>query len=110
VPFADGEVSTATDEEVRVIQGAEQITMSKYDIKPEGQDWDSLRNQLQDMQQQLRQPELNLVGFARLYEGTAKMILAAVDQTGLSSMRFEAAAKALDLGTRKSKLEKFLEE
>ena len=58
----------------------------------------------------LDQPQFNLVQFAKLYEESAKTLLKAVKEQGLSSSRFEAAAKALDLNTAKSKLERFLQD
>ena len=69
-----------------------------------------LRQQLDAMSDLLGQPQFNMVQFAKLYEASTKTILAAAKAAGLSSLRFEAAAIALDLGTKKSRLQRFVED
>ena len=82
--------------------------MSKYDVTPDGAAWKELRDHLKEMEAMLGQPKFNLVQFAKVYEASAKTLLEAVKERGMSSSRFEAAARALDLSTAKSKLEQFL--
>ena len=84
--------------------------MSKYDVTPDGASWKTLRCHLQEMEAMLGQPQFNLVQFAKIYEASAKTLLKAVKERGMSSSRFEAAARALDLKTPKSKIDQFLED
>lgn len=51
---------------------------------------------------------VNLTEMGKLYERITRTLLEAIEQGGLSSLRFRAAAKALDLKTPKSRLVSFL--
>ena len=84
--------------------------MSKYDISTDGPHWQKVRSQVRELEQMLSQPHFNLVQLGKVYEASAKALLAAVKEHGLSSLRFEAAASALDLQTPKTKLERFLQD
>ena len=84
--------------------------MSKYDVTPDGETWEELRCHLKEMEAMLGQPQFNLVQFAKVYEASAKTLLKAVKERGLSSCRFEAAARALDLNTARSRLDQFLQD
>jgi hypothetical protein len=84
--------------------------MSKYDVTPDGASWKKLRCHLEEMEAMLGQPKFNLVQFAKVYEASAKTLLKAVKERGMSSSRFEAAAKALDLSTARTKLDRFLQD
>ena len=84
--------------------------MSKYDVTTNGASWEKLRCHLKEMEVMLGQPQFNLVHFAKIYEESAKTLLKAIKERGISSSRFEAAAKALNLTTAKSKLDRFLQD
>jgi hypothetical protein len=88
----------------------ETTTMSKYDVTPDSASWKELRGHLNEMGAMLGQPQFNLVQFAKVYEASAKTLLKAVKERGMASRRFEAAARALDLHTAKSKLDQFLQD
>ena len=51
---------------------------------------------------------VNLTEMGKLHERITRALLEAIEQSGLSSLRFRAAARALDLKTPKSRLESFL--
>lgn len=53
---------------------------------------------------------VNIRNVAPVFASLGKSYNEVIIQYGLSSMRARAAAKALDLSTKKSKLESFLEE
>ena len=84
--------------------------MSKYDVTSDGASWEEFRCHLKEMEAMLGQSQFNLVRFAKIYEALSKTLLKAVKERGMSSSRFEAAAKALDLNTVRSKLDRFLED
>ncbi len=84
------------------------LIMSKHDVTPNGEHWSRLEALLVQMTAMLAQPSFSLTDFAKSYEASAHELLAAVKAHGLSSLRFEAAAKALDLRTPKSALERFV--
>lgn len=68
------------------------------------------RAQLDALQQELSKPSVDLIAMAKAYAAFARALLAAVEQAGQSSMRFQAVVKALDLTTPKSALRRFLDE
>ena len=82
--------------------------MFKYSVAPDGERWDDLRSALRAMTTMLDGSDLNLLEFARLYQSATQSVVSACKVAGLSSLRFEAAAKAMDLETKKSTLEDFL--
>lgn len=63
---------------------------------------------LAQMQQALDGEQVDLIVLAKTYTALAQALLADVQRTGQSSMRFEAVCKALDLRTTKSELQRFL--
>ena len=82
--------------------------MTRGDLSIEGSIWDTVRARVRDLGSMLDGRSANLTEMGKLYERLARTLLDAIQQGGLSSLRFRAAAKALDLKTSKSRLESFL--
>ena len=69
---------------------------------------DALRGHVRALSSMLEGKHVNLTEMGKLYESITRTLLAAVEQSGHSSLRFRAAAKALDLKTPKSRLASFV--
>ena len=82
--------------------------MTKLDVSIEGSTGDALRAHVRDLNSMLHGKRVNLTEMGKLYERITRTLLEAVEQGGHSSLRFRAAAKALDLKTPKSRLASFL--
>ena len=82
--------------------------MIKLDVSIEGSTGDALRAHVRDLNSMLHGKRVNLTEMGKLYERITRTLLAAIEQSGHSSLRFCAAAKALDLKTPKSRLAFFL--
>ena len=82
--------------------------MIKLDVSIEGSTGDALRAHAQDLSSMLAGKRMNLTEVGKLYERITRTLLEAIEQGGHSSLRFRAAAKALDLKTPKSRLASFL--
>jgi hypothetical protein len=84
---------------------------STYEVTPTNPEWQRVSEQLLGMLRMLESNDnrpLNLLKFAETYAALARVYRAAIESEGRSSMRAEAAAKALDLRTAKSELLAFL--
>ena len=82
--------------------------MTKLDVSIEGSTGDALRGHVRDLSSMLEGKHVNLTEMGKLYERITRTLLETVEQGGHSSLRFRAAAKALDLKTPKSRLASFL--
>ena len=82
--------------------------MTKLDVSIEGSTGDALRGHVRDLSSMLHGKRVNLTEIGKLYERITRTLLEAVEQGRHSSLRFRAAAKALDLKTPKSRLASFL--
>ena len=82
--------------------------MTKLDVSVEGSTGDALRAHVRDLSSMVEGKHVNLTEMGKLYESITRTLLAAIEQSGHSSLRFRAAAKALDLKTPKSRLASFL--
>ena len=71
--------------------------------------FDPVRDRLQQMQTCLSGPSVDLIAIAKAYAALGEAMLEATRQSGQTSMRFEAAAKALRLTTSKSALQAFVQ-
>lgn len=67
-----------------------------------------VRAEAEALARMLEQGELHPVEFGKRYAALAAAIARATAEAGLSSARFAAAEKALDLQTPKSQLERFV--
>lgn len=83
--------------------------MATLKFRPEGAAWDDLRAHLRQMQKVLDEPSVHLLDLAKPFQGIAGALLTGVKDAGISSARFEAVVKALDLKTPKSRLQGFLQ-
>lgn len=82
--------------------------MTKLDVSIEGTTGDALRAHVRDLSSMLDGKRVDLTEMGKLYEIITRTLLEAIVQGGQSSLRFRAAAKALDLKTPKSRLASFL--
>ena len=82
---------------------------TRLDVSIEGSTGDALRAHVRDLSSMLDGKRVNLTEMGKLYERITRALLEAIEQGGHSSLRFRAAAKALDLKTSKSRLASFLE-
>ena len=82
--------------------------MTKFDVSIEGSTGDTLRAHVRELNSMLHGKRVNLTEIGKLYESITRTLLEAIEQGGHSSLRFRAAAKALDLKTPKSRLASFL--
>ena len=82
--------------------------MTKLDVSIESSTGDALRAHVRDLNSMLHGKRVNLTEVGKLYERITRTLLEAIAQGGHSSLRFRAAAKALDLKTPKSRLASFL--
>lgn len=83
--------------------------MSKYHVAPVGPPWDDLRGELALLTKMVEQPQVDLIELGKAYARLANSVLKVSQAHHLSSLRFEAATKALDLTTPKSELQAFME-
>ena len=84
---------------------------STYEVQSTNPEWQRVSEQLLCMLRMLEANDnrpLNLMKFAESYAALARMYMGAIASEGRTSMRAEAAAKALDLRTAKSELLAFL--
>ena len=84
--------------------------MKRHELSIEDIIWDSVRAHLRDFNTMLEGQIVNPMEMGKLYGELAQSLLEAIQKSGRSSLRFQAAAKALDLKTPKSQLESFLDE
>jgi hypothetical protein len=84
--------------------------MTRPDVTLEGKTGDSLRAAVRELAGMLDDKVVNLTQLGKVVARLAQHLLGAVEESGLSSQRFRAVAKALDLKTPKSSLAAFLEE
>ena len=82
--------------------------MIKLDVSIEGSTGEALRAHVRDLSSMLADKRVNLTEVGKIYERITRTLLEAIEQGGHSSLRFRAAAKALDLTTPKSRLASFL--
>ena len=80
------------------------------DISIEGSTGAALRGQVRALSALVDGNRVSLVELGKLYESITRTLLEAIEQSGLSSMRLRAAARALDLKTPKSRLASGLED
>ncbi len=67
------------------------------------------RTRLGGMRQALEASPVDLMALAKSYAALANAVHEDVTRAGQSSMRFEAVCKALDLRTKKSELQRFVD-
>jgi hypothetical protein len=82
--------------------------MTRPDVSIEGSTGDALRAHVRDLSSMLDGQSVDLTEMGKLFERITRTLLEAIEQAGLSSLRFRAAARALDLKTPKSRLASFL--
>ncbi len=82
--------------------------MTRHDLSTGDSTWDTVRAHVRDLGAILDGKTVNVTEMGKLYERLTRALLDAIQRGGLSSLRFRAAAKALDLKTSKSRLESFL--
>ena len=82
--------------------------MPKFVVRPETEAWRTLGAQLDRAGSLVRGPEVNLNELGKALASIARAALDVFAEAGLPSVRMEAAAKALDLRTKKSELEQFV--
>lgn len=82
--------------------------MTRPNVSIEGSTGDALRAHVRDLSTMLDGKRVDLTEMGKLYERITRTLLEAIEQGGLSSLRFRAAAKSLDLKTPKSRLQSFL--
>ena len=78
--------------------------MTRLDVSIEGSPGDALRAHVRDLSSMLDGKRVNLTEMGKLHERITRTLLEAIEQGGHSSLRFRAAAKALDLKIPKSRL------
>lgn len=83
--------------------------MSRYDVRTAGPAWDALRDAADRVARAAADETTNLVELGKAYAALAVAMQAVTAASGQTSARYDAAAKALDLKTPKSKLAAFLE-
>jgi len=83
--------------------------MSRPQFDTSGPLWEPVREAAQTLATMLGEKQVDLVDFGKAYAAFAMALCVASRAGGTSSMRFEAAALALDLRTKKSALEEFLQ-
>ena len=76
----------------------------------EKEHWRELRELLEELLEILKAPRLDMIRFGKAYAAVARGVRDAVSSEGRTSMRFEAVVRALDLRTKKSVLQKFLDD
>lgn len=84
--------------------------MTRFDARTEGPAWDALRAATSRLGALAARDHVNLLELGKAYAAIADAMLAAARAAGQTSLRFEVAAKALDLKTPKSALTAFLHE
>jgi hypothetical protein len=82
--------------------------MTKFDVSVKGSTGDTLRAHVQALSSMLAGEHVNITETGKLYGRITRALLDAIEQGGHSSLRFRAAAKALDLKTPKSQLLSFV--
>ena len=78
--------------------------MTRLDVSIEGSIGDDLRAHVRDLNSMLDGKRVNLTEMGKLYERITRTLLEAIEQGGHSSLRFRAAANALELKIPKSRL------
>ncbi len=81
--------------------------MPRFIVRPEGDAWRALAQELERMTAMVCAPEVNLNDLGRSLAGVVRHARGVFVAAGLPSVRMDAAAKALDLTTGKSALEAF---
>ena len=84
--------------------------MGRYDVPTDTERFEALRDALDRLRALSAQPEVNLVALGKAYQRVAQTLRAAATEHGPPSMRFAAVEKALDLTTKKSHIQAFLED
>lgn len=83
--------------------------MSRPQLDTSTAAWKPVREAAETVAAMLGEDQVDLVDFGKAYAEFAMALCVASRAGGTSSMRFEAAALALDLRTKKSALEEFLQ-
>ena len=78
-------------------------------IEAEGPAWEALKDRAEALAATCSGGQVDLLALAKAYAAFAVAIGEAAEAAGQTSMRFEAAAKALDLRTPRSALTAFLD-
>lgn len=70
--------------------------------------WCFVRERLAELDGLLTPAAIDSLAVAKAFEKVARSLLAAIEDSGSSSIRFSAVVKALDLKTTKSSLQDFV--
>lgn len=84
--------------------------MAKHSIDATAPSVQSLRRAVHGLSELMGSPSVDLLALGKGYRAVALAMCAVAKESGLGSVRFDAAAKALDLTTRKSTLVRFVED
>jgi hypothetical protein len=82
--------------------------MARLEAATEGPAWDELRKALGDLGEIAARPRADLVNLGKAYAAVAEAMDGVAAASGQKSLRFEAARRALDLHTPKSKIAAFV--
>jgi hypothetical protein len=82
--------------------------VSRFHVAADAASIGALRDQVEALLGLLRQPQVDLTALGHGLHRVAVSMLAASEAAGLTSARLQAAVRALDLKTPKSKLLAFL--
>jgi hypothetical protein len=82
--------------------------MPKFVVTPQGEVWDRLRVEVTRLASLASGETVDLNQLGKALAAVVTASLSAFDTAGLPSVRMRAAAKALDLTTKKSELEHFV--
>ncbi len=83
--------------------------MTTNEASTTGAAWDELRRATDALRALIEAPHADLIALGKAYAGVAHAMVGCAAAAGQTSMRFQAAAKALDLRTSKSALREFVE-
>lgn len=84
--------------------------MPRLEAETDGPAWDALREAVGALGEIAARPRADLVDLGKAYARVAEAIDGVAAAAGQKSLRFEAARRALDLHTPRSKIAAFLED